>query len=231
MLKFFLSIKTYLWITGISGGVFLLGSFYIPQNLAVFSGINDMPLLKWLSLNSSYLDKLFWIYFLIGLMLLLWIGIVICSLDTMIKRTTRRDIIKVLSPQVLHIAIVLVLLGHGISASAGYKQDVPMDKGDTHKIKGYELKVDNIEFFKNPGENSTRWRVYLKINNDVHVLELGKPAFYEGVGFFAKSAQQKKMKAVIGLIYDPGVLWEVIGAVTFVIGAAGVFYMRLHERV
>ena len=72
--------------------------------------------------------------------------------------------------------------------------------------------------------------LYLNIDNNEHVLELGKPAFYNNVGFYAKSAQQKKMKAIIGLVYDPGVLWELIGAVTFIIGASGVFYTRLHEK-
>lgn len=230
MLKFFLSIKTYLWVTGVSMGVFLIGSVYIPRNLAVFSGINDMPLLMWMSMNNDSLDKLFWIYILIGLMLLLWISALICSLDAIIKRTTWKGLIRVLSPQVLHVSIIFVLLGHGISAVAGYKQDVPMKINDTREIEGFNMKISNMEFFKNPGENSTRWRVHLEINNDLHVIELGKPAFYNGVGFFAESAQEKKKKAIIGLIYDPGVLWEIIGAVTFVIGASGVFFTRFNEK-
>ena len=211
-------------------GVFLIGSFYIPQNLAVFSGINDMPLLKWLSMNNDSLDKLLWIYILTGLMMLLWISSLICSLDAIIKRTAWKGLIKVLSPQVLHLSIIFVLLGHGISAVTGYKQDVPMKINETYETKGFNMKISDMKFFKNPGENSTRWRVHLEINNDMHVLELGKPAFYNGVGFFAESAQEKKQKAIIGLIYDPGVLWEIIGAVTFVIGASGVFFTRFNEK-
>ena len=92
------------------------------------------------------------------------------------------------------------------------------------------MKVADMEFFRNPGENSTRWRVHLEINNDPHVLELGKPAFYNGVGFFAESAQEKKQSAVIGLIYDPGAVWEIIGAVTFFIGATGVFISKFREE-
>jgi hypothetical protein len=229
MLKFFTSQKTYLWVAGVSIGVFLMGSLYIPRNLAVFSGINDMPLLQWLSLNNQYFNALFWIYLLVGLMLLLWICTGICSIDAVIRRTTLKRLIHVLSPQVLHIAILFILLGHGLSAYAGYKIDIPMDMGNSYERKGFELRVDNIDFFKNPGENSTRWRIYLAINNDMHVLETGKPAFYEGVGFFARSAQKNNMKAVIGLVRDPGVLWEIIGAVTFVIGASGICYVRLKE--
>jgi hypothetical protein len=231
MLKFFLSIKTYLWLTGISIGAFLMGSIYIPGNLAVFSEINDIPLFTWMSENHDDVSKYLWIYLLIGLMLLLWISTLICSIEAIIKRTTWRTFIRVLSPQVLHIAILFVLLGYFVSASAGYKQDVPMKMGETQEVKGFELQIDNMEFFKNPGEDSTRWRVYLKINSDMNILEVGKPSFSKGVGFFVKSADQKRSKAIIGLIYDPGVFWELIGAVVFIIGAFGLFYVRFNEQV
>jgi hypothetical protein len=125
MLKFFLSIKTSLWLTGLSIGVFLTGSLYIPRNLALFSEINDIPLFTWLSENNHHLSKVFWIYLLIALMLLLWINTIVCSIDAIIKRTTWKSLVRVLSPQVLHIAILFVLLGYCVSASAGYKKDVP----------------------------------------------------------------------------------------------------------
>jgi hypothetical protein len=231
MLKFFISIKTYLWLTGISIGAFLLGSIYIPGNLAVFSEINDIPLFTWMSENHDDVSKYLWIYLLIGLMLLLWISTLICSIEAIIKRTARRNLVRVLSPQVLHIAILFVLLGYFVSASTGYKEDVPMKMGETQEVKGFELQIDNMEFFKNPGEDSTRWRVYLKINSDMNILEVGKPSFSKGVGFFVKSADQKRSKAIIGLIYDPGVFWELIGAVVFIIGAFGLFYVRFNEQV
>ncbi len=231
MLKFFLSIKTYLWLTGISIGAFLIGSFYIPNNLAIFSGINDMPLFSWLSQNNSDFDKFIWIYLLIGLMLLLWICTLICSLDAIIKRTTRKQLVRILSPQILHIAILFVLIGYVVSASTGYKLDIPMNVNDTQKVKGFDLKVDNMEFFTNPGESSTRWRVHLRINNELHKLEVGQPSFYNSVGFFAKSAQKKKRSTIIGLIYDPGIIWEMIGAVTFIIGAAGIFITRFNDKL
>jgi cytochrome c biogenesis factor len=215
MLKFFLSIKTYLWVSGIGMGIFLIGSFYIPQNLAIFSGINDVPLFNWLSLNNNVFDKLFWIYVLIGIMLLLWISTLICSLDAIIKRTTRKSFIRVLSPQILHFGIILVILGHGVSGVTGYKHDVPMNALDSYEARGFTLKINDMDFFKNPGENSTRWRAQLEIDGNDHMIEVGKPVFYNKVGFFAKSAQQKKKTAIIGLIYDPGVIWEIVGAFVY----------------
>jgi cytochrome c biogenesis factor len=164
-------------------------------------------------------------------MLLLWICTLICSLDAIIKRTTRKQLVRILSPQILHAAILFVLIGYVVSASTGYKLDIPMNMDDTQEVKGFDLKVDDMEFFTNPGESSTRWRVHLRINNELHKLEVGQPSFYNSVGFFAKSAQKKKKSAIIGLIYDPGVIWEMIGAVTFIIGAAGIFITRFNDKL
>jgi hypothetical protein len=65
----------------------------------------------------------------------------------------------------------------------------------------------------------------------LHQLEVGQPAFYNGVGFFAKSAQQKKRSTIIGLIYDPGIIWEMIGAVMFIVGATGIFITRFNDKL
>jgi hypothetical protein len=164
-------------------------------------------------------------------MALLWICTLICSLDAVIKRVRRGSLIRVLSPQILHLAILFVLLGHGISAVSGYKLDIPMDLNSPQQVREFKLKMNEIQFQKNPGENSTRWIVNLEINGNRHFLELGKPAFFQGVGFFAKSAQRKKMKAIIGLIYDPGVVWEIIGAVLFIISATGIFFTKFRDNV
>lgn len=226
MLKVFLSIKTSLWLTGISMAVFLAGSFYIPHNLEVFSEINDMPLFQWLSLNSADLNKFIWIYLLLGMMTLLSINMFICTLNAVLKKSSWSRLIEGLSPHVLHIGVMLVLLGHLISASTGYKQDVPLSVNTVTEVRGFIIKISDIEFFNKKGEDSTRWRLSLSINNNDKVIGPAKPAFYKGAGFFVKSVDQKEKKALIGLVYDPGAIWEVIGAIVFIIASAGIFYVK-----
>jgi cytochrome c biogenesis factor len=229
MLRFFLSIKTYLWVTGLSIAVFLTGSLMIPNDLAYFSEINDMPLFIWLSRHMDAPQKLFWIYLIIILMSLLWLSTLICSIDAVIKRTRRNVIIRVLSPQILHLAILFVLLGHAVSAATGFKEDVSIKTGQSREVRGYNIRLEEIEFLNMPGENSTRWRVHLNIDGHEFSIEPAEPVFYKGTGFFIKSAQKKKQKALIGLVHDPGTIWEVAGAIIFVIGAAGIFWTKMNE--
>lgn len=230
MLRLFLSIKTYLWLTGIAGGLFLAGSLYIPGNLDIFSGINDIPLFQWLVMNAGCAGTCYWIYLLIGIMALLGINMIVCSIDVIIKRLSWSRMVDVLSPQVLHAAILLVLAGHFISATAGYREDIPMIVGDDRRVKGFDLKIDTIENLQIRGEGSTRWRVFMSINNERRVLEPGRPSFYRGAGFFIRSAEREKGRAIIGVVSDPGVWWQIAGAAAFVVGAFGVFGAKVSEQ-
>jgi len=230
MLRFFLSIKTFLWLAGLSMVTFLVGSLYIPQNLDIFSEINEIPLFIWLNKNSDYLGKIYWIYILIFLMGLISINMLICSIDAIIKKTRLRGLVRVLSPQIVHISILIVLLGHGISALTGYKEDVTLKPGIPYMVRGFNIRLDDIEFFKRPDLSSTSWRIHITIDDKPHVIEVGRPSFYKGVGFFAKSAYRKRKKAIIGLVNDPGARWEVAGAILFVIGAVGIFYTRIGKE-
>jgi cytochrome c biogenesis factor len=230
MLRFFLSIKTFLWLAGLSIVVFLAGSLYIPQNLDIFSEINEMPLFGWLNKNSDYLDKIYWIYILILLMGLMSVNMLVCTVDAIIKKTRLRGLVRVLSPQIIHISILIVLLGHGISALTGYKEDVTLKPGNLYRVRGFTIRLDDIEFFKRPDQSSTTWRIHISIDDKPHIIEVGRPSFYKGVGFFAKSAYRKRKKAIIGLVNDPGAGWEVAGAVLFVIGAVGIFYTKIGKE-
>ncbi len=230
MIKFFTSIKTSLWLMGISMVVYALGAFFIPQNLDVFSEINDMPLFTWFSRNREFAGTFFWICLLVAFMALLSINTIVCSIDALVRGLTRKRFVEVLSPQVLHLGVIFILFGHLVSAAAGYRQDVPMNLGETRQIRGFTIGVESVEFVQLKGEDSTRWRVGLKINDIRRVLEPARPAFFSHVGFFAKSAQQGKNKAIVGLVYDPGVFWEILGALVFFVGAGGLFSMQFQRR-
>jgi len=65
------------------------------------------------------------------------------------------------------------------------------------------------------------------VTGEVSVLEPARPSFVGGTAFFAKSAQQRKMTAIIGVVRDPGVPWEVAGALLFLLGSAGILYSQL----
>lgn len=230
MLRFFLSIKTFLWLCGICIVICVVGSYAIPQHLDVFSEINDMPLFRWLELNTGELGASYWIYALIACLALLCLNLLVCTADVLVMRASWKKVIEVISPQVLHIGVLLVFLGHLVSASVGYKEDVPVREQDSVEVRGFRMTVDRIDFVKLRNEDSTRWRVSLRVDDEVFLLEPARPAFYKGVGFFAKSAEKKRMKVVVGLVRDPGTSWEIFGAALFVLGSLGIFVTLFRKK-
>ncbi len=232
MLRLLKSIKTGLYIIAIAIPVFLAGSIHIPQDLAFYSDINDMPLFRWLSANSVYFVKTYWIYLSIFLMAILALNMVVCTVDDVIKRFSFKYFIQRLSPHIIHIGVLIILLGHLISAATGFKKDIPMIVGDAFLINGIILKLKDVRFVNVTGEDQSRWKIALKIeeggvNKDV-ILEPARPAFYK-YGFYAKSAE-KNGKVIIGIINDPGAKWQVIGAILFILGSSGILWTRYRKR-
>lgn len=229
MIKLFTSVKTSLWIMGLSMIVYVLGSFFIPQHLDIFSDINDMPLFSWLSRYRADIGVSFWIPLLLVLMALLALNILVCGYDSLRRGMRGGRYIETLAPQLLHLGVVLVLFGHLVSASAGYKEDLPLGLNDPQELRGHRLELIALDFLKVSGEDSTRWRVGLIVDGRPATLEPARPFFLDRTGFFAKSASQRKERALIGIVYDPGVVWEIAGAVFFILGGAGLFLVQFRE--
>jgi len=229
MIKFFTSLTTSLWLMGLSMIVYALGSFLIPQHLDIFSEINDMPLFSWLSRNRAEMGVSFWIPPLIVLMAFLVVNILVCGYDSLVRGLRGGGYIETLAPQFLHLGVVLVLFGHLVSASAGFKEEVSLQPHVPQTVRGHRLELIGLDFLKVSGEDSTRWRVGLVVDGRPATLEPARPFFFDRIGYFAKSASQKKERALVGLVYDPGVAWEIAGAVFFVVGGAGLVLVQFRK--
>jgi hypothetical protein len=231
MLRLLKSIKTALVILFLSITVFVAGSIYIPRNLSLFSDINDIPLFRWLSLNYSSIGKTFWIYLAIFLMALLSLNMIFCLIDDILKRLSPGTIVQRLSPHLIHLSVLIVLFGHLMSGLMGFKKDIPVKAGEEFAIESLRIRIDSVEFVEVKGEDQPRWRIGLSIFDRDKikraVAEPARPVFYR-YGIYAKSAEPDG-RVVIGLVDDPGAFWEVVGAVVFVAGSAGLFSTRFRK--
>lgn len=223
------SVKTALYATGISILVFLAGSVYIPNNLDIFSEINDFPLFRWLSDNSAHINKTYWIYLQIALMAVLSLNMVVCIIDELIRRVTIHNLIQKLSPHILHAGVILVLFGHLVSGGFGYKQDIPSRTGESVMVENMKVGIQKVELLQREGEDQRRWNVEIAIDEGTHtstkVTGPASPVFIGGLGIFAKSAEESG-EVLLGIVRDPGVKWEIAGAIVFIIGSLGIFWSR-----
>ncbi len=233
MLGVLKSIKTALYLLGTGMVIFLAGSVYIPNNLDIFSEINDYPLFKWLFANLGYIDKTYWIFASIVVMAALSLNMVVCTVDAIVNKLSRKGIIQKLSPHIVHTGVMLVLFGHLVSGALGFKKDIPARVGDTVTVNNLEIQIKDLNFVTLRGEDQERWRVSLLVRNRegserVSVAEPASPVFESRLAIYAKSAEHNG-RILLGVVYDPGVRWEISGAVIFVLGSAGLFWSRYNR--
>jgi len=233
MLDLLKSIKTALWILAISILIFVAGSMYIPRNLDIFSEINDMPLFKWLNQNGEHIAKTYWIHAGLVLMAALSLNMVVCTFYELREKLSLKVLVQRLSPQVLHAGVLLVLFGHLMSGMSGYKKDVPLHLGSEIRIEGMSIMITNITFSERKGEDQRRWNVETQIKSEKGTIQSiiapARPVFMAGMGIFVKSVEESG-RVLVGFVRDPGVKWEIAGAVVFLLGALGIFWSRYSIR-
>lgn len=233
MLNVLKSLKTSLWILGTVMVTFVIGSMYIPENLEIFSEINDIPLFKWLDQNSEYLVKTYWIHIALILMAALSLNMVVCTIYELRERISLRALVQRLSPHVLHAGVLLVLFGHLVSGMTGFKNDISLQRGSEIKAQGLNIMITDMTFSEREGEDQRRWDVNTRIMSEKGIINAvigpAKPVFVQGIGVFVKSVEESG-RVLLGLVRDPGVKWEIAGAVVFLIGALGIFWSRYAIR-
>ena len=212
----------------------LIGSLMLPGNLAFFSGIDDAPLFEWLS-DSGDLAMLWWIYFLIASVAGLALSTIACTIEALLKRSSLGLLYK-FSPQVMHLGVLLVMLGHLLTGAMGHRADLLISEGSSGEIApGLEVRVVHVGEESNEAGTAIRWLAVLDIYKDGTMLEQRdlvptRPVYVDGFGLFFDTFNQggrgETPSAVIQVTRDPGALWALAGGVLVTLGGIGFIYSR-----
>jgi hypothetical protein len=230
ILDFLLSLKTAFGLFLATIVVCVMGSLMLPANLAFFSGIDDTPLFKWLT-EAGEPNLTWWIYVLISMMGVLALSTVLCTLDALLKMRGRNLILK-LSPQVMHLGILFVLLGHLLSAWMGVKTDVLIREGERKPLSANaEIILRDVGVETDEAGYYTDWMAKLSYFEDgketaKEVLRPAHPLYLGDLGLYFKTVNMEEPSVLIRVCRDPGALWALIGGVLVGIGGFGFLYAR-----
>jgi cytochrome c biogenesis factor len=231
---FLLSLKTAFGLFLASIAICVTGSLILPANLAFFSGIDDTPLFRWLS-DAGEPGLTWWIYVMIAMMGVLALSTIICTADALLKMRGKNLIAK-LSPQVMHAGILLVLLGHLLSASMGSKADVLIRKGEVKPLSGgVEILLNDVGVETDEAGYYTDWMAdiwYFEKGKKVaeEILRPAHPLYFGGLGLYFKTINvEDNPSALIRVCRDPGALWALLGGALVGIGGLGFLYGRFKD--
>jgi hypothetical protein len=230
--QFFLSLKTVFGFYFIFIVIVLIGSLMLPTNLAFFSGIDDEPLFRWLADNVN-LKITWWIYALIFMLALFAVSTIFCTVEALLKRMSWINFILKISPQIMHIGVLFIMLGHLLTASTGFKTDMVIYKGEEKPVTGdTAISLDDISVKTDEDGYYTDWEAKLKWiekgkKTQAQVLRPVHPLYFGQFGLYIQSVTlEPETTALIRVCRDPGALWALIGGLLLSVGGLGFIYGR-----
>lgn len=232
LLRILLSLKTVFALFLACMAIMVVGSFSLTNNLAFFSGIDETPLFGWLA-DAGAIGTTWWIYALILLLVFLAASTLVCTGDALISRLSGQQLLLKLSPQVMHIGVLFIMLGHLLTASMGFKVDALIKKGETRTIaNGAGLTLNDVTVWKDRNGYDTDWEArftWSRPGGESHeaVIRPARPHYFGAFGFYSKAVTTgKDAAALIRVCRDPGALWGLFGGIMLTFGGMGFLYGR-----
>jgi len=226
MKNFFLSLKTTVWILLVLIGLFFIGAYMMPAYRHVFGPMNNLILFEWIAkIGMRSLWQTWWFFAALAALVLLTVNTIVCSIQAIRGRWTRRDVLLRIAPQIVHAGFLFILLAHFLGAGWGYRLSGVMPEGAITPLPdNQQLHLAKIRSVVNEGGYLTDWSadVILYEGNSYAIagtLGPNKPVFYRGVGIYLKSIQNRRGPAALLMVNkDPGAVWALVGGILFTLG-------------
>ncbi|RME65346.1 MAG: hypothetical protein D6778_06505 [Nitrospirae bacterium] len=211
ILDILLSVKTAFYLFWVFVIIAFVGSVELPGHLSFYSGIDEEPLFRWLSENQV-LVRTWWIYGLIIALALIAINTIFCTTEALLKRVKGRNLITKLMPQLMHIGVLFVMLGHLVTASYSFRTEVDIKKGDFLSLPdGTKVQVLSVKEILDEEGFPVDWIVTLKTPSGP--LQAGplRPVKVGAYTILAQAAEEDT--AVLRAVQDPGAVWALVGGI------------------
>ncbi len=234
MKNFFLSLKTTVWTLVVLVCLFFIGSYLMPTHGDVFSGMNDDILFRWArDTASNNPGSTWWLFAAIAALALLTINTLVCSIQAVRGKWTRRDFLLRISPQIIHIGFLFILLAHLLGAGWGYKLSGMMPQGAYAPLpEDRALQLNQIRVQTDARGQMTGWSADASVYENNRLVKSGTlgpnaPLFYRGTGIYLKTLNFERGPAALLLIAkDPGAVWALVGGVLFILGSITLLVLK-----
>lgn len=233
ILDFFLSLKTSIWILWVLIAFLFAGAFIMPAKKE-FQTINSVPLFQWMV--EQPLTITWWLWGSIGVLILLTLNTLFCSIESLIKKRKATQWLLLISPQIIHIGFLFILLAHLFSSLTGFKTYVAADEGALLKMpNGALIAIKNINISIDRMGYITDWAVDVEYQKDSILIKSGKiiankPFLNDGFGVYVKDLQAYPFKAVLlEISKEPGAMWALIGGILFMVGTIVLISLRMKQ--
>ncbi len=210
--------------------VLIAGAVQMPLSPA-FKTINSTSLFKWL--RETPLSVTWWLWASIGILVLIVINTVVCTIDSIIKKQESKRWLLVIAPQVIHLGFCLIMLGHLLSSYGSFHGFAVMNEGSGLRLdSGLTFYLDKIDYKTRQNYITEMEAVIRYINQDGTSSKVrispNHPALIGGVGVYLKEVALNPFpRALIQVSHEPGAVWALSGGILFLAGTVLLVLLKL----
>lgn len=164
---------------------------------------------------------------------LLALNTIFCIVDTLLKRAEKKSLALWLPPQIMHLGVLFIMLGHLLTASVGFKTDLALNRGEQKNITASSaLTLKNAQLLTDTDGYVYDWSgivAWTESGKDVgeKVVRPAHPVFFGQYGIYIKSVSTDPLPSVqLRVCKDPGAPWALIGGLLLSAGGLGFLYGR-----
>ncbi len=231
LMGFLLSLRAALWTLGLLALALLAGAFIMPLRQEEFQAIHSIPLFLWL--QEQPLSITWWLWLSVGLLAVLTVNTIACSIESIIKKRRATQWLLLISPQIIHIGFLFILLAHLLSATGGAKGMAVAGEGSSFMLPGNAvLLIKNINIQTDPAGYIADWAVDVEYRTNgktlKDVISPNSPSLQGGLNINVKDLRAFPEKAVLLQISrDPGAFWALMGGIFFMLGIVTLAILRI----
>jgi hypothetical protein len=185
-------------------------------------------------MTDNSLSVVWWLWAAIGILSLLTANTLFCSLESVIKKRGARNMLLVLSPQVIHIGFLFVLLAHLLSSYGSFRETgfvakgtvIPLPDGGSVLFEAIHAEADPSGYISDWSAEISYLREGTRFKRDV--IKPNSPSFHGGSGIYIKTVRFEPFPvALIEVSRDPGALWALIGGLLFLAGMVTLLSLKI----
>jgi len=234
LFKFFLSLRTAIWLLMALLSLLFYGSVVMPLN-PEFQSLNSVALFQWMAVNSFGIT--WWLWAAIGFISLLTANTLLCSAESILKKKSARQWMLVISPQVAHIGFLFILLAHLLSGYSGFRgtafvyenSGLRLPNGNDIVLRKIDVDMDRMGYIKDWFADVEYFKEGRSLRSDR--IRPNSPSFQEGLGIYIKDVRPMPYPAaMIEVSREPGAVWALIGGLLFMAGMIMLLLFKIKKE-
>lgn len=217
--------KVYGRLASLNFGMWLMGGVLALLAVGSFTGggaeggsINDLPLLLWLKVTPPAIS--WWLWLAIACLALLALNTVLCSIESLRRKSGQSGFLVRIAPQVMHLGFLLIVLAHLFSAWGGGKEVLQVyDGAEIGFPDGRRVQIAALSLQTGPMGMPTDYSAEVRSPTGTATIRPNHPFFYQGFGIYLKEVGLYPVRtALIEIHREPGAGVALAGALLFTIG-------------